>query len=165
MKNHHSVLNSPNSSVFCHELSKLYLAASRSGAIQHDNITNDFLNWDAYAISNGMFSICEAYSYPRLTRLSDFMHTIGCPELGSLIARVRDIFYKGRTDLLTIADAWAAGYKFDHLTHEDFLEASALEDAIMGEDGLGVQSQEKFTAYIKAHPELIQDVLEATSDD
>lgn len=113
-----------------------------------------------HVVANGFDSVYyQGYEYPELCRLIHFLREIGCEELAGRIERGRDIYYRGRTDLLTFDIRDAVGLDGNHLTEEEMERLYQLDEGMYGsDDSLLAASMRPFMEYVKAHPELLDEL-------
>lgn len=147
---------------FTHRFNALLLHSGfRTRTDARDNPIVLFVELGGHVAANGLDSVYyQVADFGQLERLIGFVHEIGCPELAIHLKRGRDIYYQGRTDLVTRDAAHAAGLDGNHLSRKDDLEIAKLGDRMLGPDGLLAASDQLFMRYIKAHPELVEVILD-----
>ena len=137
-----------------------YIKSAKSKRGLQNSVVLGYLRLGGRIVANGLESIYyQTYEYPQLNRLINFLKQIGCDELARRIERGRDIYYRGRTDLLTFDDLHAAGLDGNHLTEEEWAEMEELVEGMYGSDDslLGL-ADKLFMNYVKAHPELLDEL-------
>ena len=145
-------------------LSQEYIHADQRGVDLSKSIIRSYLSLGGRIVANGFESIFyQSYNFHELGQLIDFLRQIGCFELARRIERGRSIYYRGRTDLLTLDERDAAGLSGMHLNETESDELQKLEDGMYGSgDSLLAQSDVLFMKHIKTHPELLQEIEETT---
>lgn len=135
-------------------LSEEYIHARQRGVDLSKSIIRSYLSLGGSIVVNRFESIFyQSYNFHELGQLIDFLRQIGCLELARRIERGRGIYYRGRTDLLTLDERDAAGLSGMHLNETESDELQKLEDGMYGsEDSILGQSAVLFVKHITAVP-------------